>query len=223
MRPLRIVARLECGVIDDLALGLDGILFAAAMRERYGPELVQMPGQYSVPEIDRRVLPLAIRHADHFLWYYAASAAQWPVETAEGASHWVKQFDSRLIELLDATRLPRRLNRESGRYRGYRMPTFYRHALEVKWYVVGDAYSIRRLLAPITHIGKKRTQGWGSVSQWTVEEWPEDWSVCRDGVLMRPVPGKTGIYCGFRPSYWLRSNQTICQLPGHKAECGTLI
>ncbi len=106
-----------------------------------------------------------------------------------------------------------RLNVGSGRYRGYHMPVFYRVADRVEWYVVGDAERIRHLLRTVTHVGKKTSQGWGSVSRWAVELHAEDWSCYRDGKPMRAIPQRGGILYGVRPSYWIPQNQTECILP----------
>ena len=65
---------------------------------------------------------------------------------------------------------------EQGRYKAYHMPVFYRVAEQVEWYCVGDKARIEALLSTVTHIGKKRAQGWGRVIRWEVEPWPKDWS-----------------------------------------------
>lgn len=95
------------------------------------------------------------------------------------------------------------------------MPVFYRHALDVSWYMVADIDAIRDLLTKVTHIGKKTSQGWGRINYWTVEEWESDCSTYdRDGNLMRSIPDDSGILYGIRPSYWSRDNQTVCIIPG---------
>jgi CRISPR type IV-associated protein Csf3 len=80
--------------------------------------------------------------------------------------------------------------------------------------VLGHRPSIEALLRFTTHLGKKTAQGWGAVRAWRIDPIPEDWSVHRDGRLMRAIPATAGQLTGFRPSYWLRKNQTFCALPG---------
>lgn len=103
----------------------------------------------------------------------------------------------------------------SGRYKGYHMPVYYRHAQAVDWYVVGHRESISALLWHATALGKKTAQGWGAVTRWEVEPAVEDWSVHGpSGRLMRAIPREGGMLHGFRPSYWAPRNQAPCALPG---------
>jgi len=108
------------------------------------------------------------------------------------------------------------------------MKIFYRSALWVRWYAVGDKEEIGYLLSTVTHIGKKSVQGWGRVYRWEVRKWKYDWSVWKDDQLMRgipmealvkervgkqvPVDLKLGNY-GVRPSYWKKSNQMDLVMP----------
>ena len=79
---------------------------------------------------------------------------------------------------------------------------------ELSWYVVGDADRIRQLLARVTHIGKKRSQGHGRVREWIVEPSSEDLSD------RRPIPSKDGVeVCGLRPPYWWHGNWTTVKWP----------
>lgn len=213
--PLRITAHLECGIVCDRFLPIDSIIRYQIMRDRYGQQDFTLPGQERFDKSHEDPLPLRKvrdRKRDWQTWYYAASFAVWPEHVAEGSDHWVKKFDSRFLELLEQKKMAR-LNVGSGRYRGYHMPVFYRVAESVAWYVVGDKERIRELLATVTHLGKKTSQGWGSVSRWTVEPHAEDWSCWRDGKPMRAIPRAGGMLYGVRPSYWNPENQTECILP----------
>lgn len=212
--PIHIRAYLQTGVVGDGAIPLDGLLFNAIMREEYGAEILQIPGRYSVPELPTDRIPIAqVNTEAKGLWYYAASWADWPEHAVEGCATWVKQFDSAMMDLISRVNLPRHLNRGSGRYRGYRMPVFYRSALYVDWYVLGLPDRISELLSTMTHIGKKRSQGWGAIRQWVVEPFPQDWSCYRDGEPMRAIPSESGPTYGIRPSYWNPVNQCSCILP----------
>jgi CRISPR type IV-associated protein Csf3 len=105
------------------------------------------------------------------------------------------------------------------------MPVFYRAALWVEWWCVGDQAMIEYLLSCVTNIGKKAAQGWGRVIRWEIESCEEDFSIWRDGELMRGIPGDDamadgGVYdfqhYGIRPSYWKSSNQMMLAMPGGK-------
>lgn len=211
MQPLKITALPRVGIeTADAYLPIDGILYATAMRRAYGPELLTASGK-AAPAAPV-ALPLERRGEDD-AWYYAASFAQWGPH-ADYSSFWVKRFDQEHDDLVDFDGRRGKVIVEQGRYKAYHMPTFLRHALWVSWYVVGEKVEIESLLAAVTHIGKKTSQGNGRIIAWTVEPWPEDWSVYGpDGRLMRAIPDPDGILYGVRPSYWLAENQVLCRLP----------
>jgi CRISPR type IV-associated protein Csf3 len=138
----------------------------------------------------------------------------------EGCDYWNKRFDSRYADLVDFGGRRGKVIIEKGPYKAYHMPIFYRAALWVEWYCVGDKAAIEYLLSTVTHIGKKTSQGWGRVIRWEIESWPEDWSVWRGDRLMRGIPvedvgGKPFrlLYYGIRPSYWQRENQMPLAVP----------
>ncbi len=229
LEPLRVRAWLRTPVVCEPALPLDGILHYQALRERYGAESATVPGglpgrsEESIP-----ILPLAVRDdggKPH--WYYASSWAQWP-ERADGQDTWNKRLATTHVELLSDTGRPVRVQISRGRYRAYHMPIFYRSALHVEWYCCGDVERLAALLAPVTHIGKKRSQGWGRVMRWEIEPVAEDWSVWRNGKLMRTIPilAAQDLDCGqawygIRPPYYQSANQTLVWLPsdGISTQC----
>lgn len=206
---MRITAHLRTPVISDASLPIDGPLLFQAMRATYGPQDITLPGALTVPLVD---LPLEKRGTGD-QWYYAASFAQWEGTVAEGTDHWNKRFDNEYSGLVDFRNKRGKVIVEQGRYKAYHMPVFYRHALTVHWYAVGDIAEVSGLLRTLLHIGKKTSQGWGRV-KWLVTPWPDDWSVYGpDGQLMRAIPADTGILAGYRPPYHLPEHQTVCQMP----------
>lgn len=207
---MKVTAYPRTAVITDPFLPLDGILLFEAMRQQYGPQLLTTPGVTAdIPLID---LPLEKRGGGG-LWYYACSFAQWG-PFADGSNYWNKRFDLRYEAAVDFDNRRGRVLVEAGRYKAYHMPVFYRHALSVSWYCVGDTTAVRGLLSNITHVGKKTSQGWGRIIKWEVKRVDYDWSVYGgDGELMRSVPAADGILYGFRPPYWLPENQAVCKHP----------
>lgn len=208
--PLKITAYPRCGIVTDKHLPIDGILFYVAMRQVYGSQVLTTPGKAAdVAVVD---LPLEKRTINGD-WLYAASFAQWG-NSIDGQGFWVKRFDRKQDHFIDFGTRRGKVIVGQGRYKAYRMPTFYRHALSVSWYVVGDRTEIENLLAHVTHIGKKTAQGNGRIIRWQVEAWSHDWSIYgADGRLMRAIPDENGILYGIRPSYWLRKNQIVAALP----------
>lgn len=217
LEPLQIRAYLGSNVIADEYLPLDGILLYQAHRELHGARAYTLPGEYTVNGVS--TLPLEITHPGRKLWYYNCSWAQWPSHAVEGLDYWNKRFDNSLASLVDFEGKRGKVIIEQGEYKAYRMPVYYRAALYIDWWCVGDKSEIEHLLATVTHIGKKTAQGWGRVMEWAILSAPADYSIWRDGRLMRGVPpvdapahSKQGEY-GIRPSYWNHANQMVLALP----------
>lgn len=211
-QPLRITATLRTGVISDNFLPLDAILFYQVMRRAYGPQEMTTPGAKQMQQGTPPPMPLDKATINGW-WMWTCSFAQWGPHT-DGQSFWTKRFDQTLSDLVDFGGKRGKIDNSSGRYKGYNMPVFYRHALYIRWYATGDLEVIRDLLADVTHIGKKITQGFGRVNAWSVEPWPHSWWLRNDrGKLMRAIPEAGGTLYGVRPSYWSPRHQTECRLP----------
>ena len=221
VEPLRIVAHLRTGVVSDQWLPLDAILLYQACREQLGPEVATAPGGGRPP--GGITMPLKVIHPGEEYWYYACSWAQpQPWWVAEGRDHWNKRFDVGFAHLADFRGRRGKVIIEQGRYKAYHMPIFYRVSQRIEWYCVGDGERIGELLSTVTHLGKKRSQGYGRVAEWEIACWPWDWSVWRDGNLTRGVPWADIVdagrpfnvaYYGLRPSYYRRENQMAVAMP----------
>lgn len=211
---LKVTAYLQAGVITDQALPLDGILYAVAVRERYGAKPISRAGESNIRLEGGVRLPFERRNSHSPGWFYACSWAQWPEATTQGIDYWNKRLDLSLVRLIDFGGKVKKIAISEGRYKSYHMPVFYRHALSVSWYCFGDRAEIERLLPFCTHLGKKTAQGWGAVLRWKVEPFAFDWSERGErGQLMRAIPAKTGAVMGIRPSYWNPRHQFPCLLP----------
>lgn len=217
MERLRVIATMRTAVVADQWLPLDGILLYQVCREKFGAQTITTPGGVAPPPVQ---LPFKIVHENQQHWYYACSWAQpQPWWIAEGQDHWNKRLDSGFADLVNFGTRRGKVVIEQGRYKAYHMPIFYRVADKIEWYCVGDKHEIEQLLSTVTHIGKKTSQGWGRVTSWAVDVWPEDWSVRRDGKLTRGVPAcdVTGpanfMQYGLRPSYYRKENQMLVVLP----------
>jgi hypothetical protein len=208
---LKITATLQTPVISDQSLPIDGVLYYMWHREQFGRQDLCLPGG-SNELAGSALLPLERRNQEAPEWYYAASWAQWEGPVTEGTDHWNCRLDTGLTDYLEMPKA--RTDIASGRYKSYHMPVFTRHALAVSWYVVGNAAVIGRLLRFASHIGKKSSQGYGAVAEWTIGP-SQDFSVRGPaGELMRAVPSASGNrLIGIRPSYWLPAHQTLCEVP----------
>lgn len=214
MENLRIRAYLQTGVISDQFLPLDAVMYYHAVRDKYGEQDFSLPGRSTVRQWGMVSLPFE-RRGDSRSWFYACSFAQWPEHTVEDKTFYVKQVRLQYSDMVDFRGKRGKIQNKRGRYKSYHVNIYYRHCLYLDWYAVGNKGDIERLLRFCTHLGKKTSQGWGSVSKWEVTSWPEDWSVCdASGRLMRAVPERNSSFIyGIRPSYWHKKHQFNCLMP----------
>lgn len=220
-RPLHVRAHLRTPVVSDRWLPLDGVLCYQSARMALGARDATIPGGI-IPGPEKKIrVPIGMEHDGTSNWYYKCSWAQWPGHTVEDRDYWNKRFDNSLAYLIDFNGKRGKVDNNSGPHKAYHMPIFYRAALYVDWYCVGDKRDIEMLLSVVTHLGKKTVQGWGRVMRWEVEPIAEDISVWHEGRLMRGIPADlvedkkgcdVGLY-GVRPSYWRRENQMQLVMP----------
>lgn len=213
--PLRIRAYLQAPIVTDAFLPLDGVLYYHEVRRKLGPQEFTLPGESRVREGYAIHLPFLKRNKMGDDWYYACSFAQWPTNTVEAKDYWNKTFDDKYANIIDFQGKRAKIDITRGKYKAYRTPIQYRHALYVDWYCVGNRENIYKLLRFCTHLGKKTSQGWGAVLRWEVIDWPENWSTKGPrGERMRAIPSNKGnAVHGIRPSYWNPRHQFKCFLP----------
>lgn len=224
--PLCITATMRTAVVADQWFPIDGLLFYQSVRNDLGPREIDTPGEAHDPQphgLPMRGSKLPIKYVHAKDWYYCSSWAQWG-PYADGSDYWSKRFNNDLTDMIDFGSKRGKVDISAGNYKAYHMPIYYRSALWIQWYCLGDKNGIEYLLSTLTHIGKKCAQGWGHVAKWTVEPMQDDWSIWRDGKLMRGIPvyhlpkssskdDYTMGYYGIRPSYWDRRNQMDLVLP----------
>lgn len=225
-QPLKITAWLRTNVVSDEYLPLDGIIRDAAMFYHHGFKPVSLPGgELHNPDLPPRAMPLAKRVRSEIYYYACSFAYPQPWWVGEGLDHWNKRFDFQYSNLIDFQGKRGTVNTTSARYRAYHMPVYYRTAQKVEWYCVGEKTMIEKYLALVTHIGKKRSQGWGRVARWEVVEWTEDWSEIKEGKPMRALPAQDFPeghefklrHYAVRPPYYTvgrdKPNQILCVAP----------
>lgn len=221
---LRVRAYFRSAVVSDPWLPLDGALFYQHVRRDLGAQQMTTSGlsplaQPKGNEIKGGRLPIAIVHAKD--WYYRCSWAQWG-PYVEGQDYWSKRFDQTHASLIDFRGRRGKIDIRLGAYKAYRMPMYYRSVLWVDWYCYANLDALSPLVHITTHLGKKTSQGWGRVLRWEIEPVDEDYSIWKEGKLMRGIPlyhlpkdkapDRLGEY-GIRPSYWDWRNQMQLELP----------
>lgn len=194
---------------------LDGLLaWATAARDGLPMVLTAADAQ----DID---LPLQ-RSACGRLWLCSQGSGE--VEAAE-LRYTNKRPAIEQIQTLAEPKM-KRVDIGAGANKGYRIPRPVSYLVEdrITWWAIGDVGAVRALLELVTHIGKKRSVGWGRVVGWRVEPvspW-DGFPVLRDGMPLRPLPlDWPGLApaapTGFRtvsPPYWNHANENLCAVPG---------
>jgi len=89
---------------------------------------------------------------------------------------------------------------------------------------LGNMKEVERLLEKCTHIGKKRSQGYGKIKKITIEDTKDSWYCYNEkGETTRAIPicttelsdllkngGFHAVRMGYKPPYWHPDNMTMC-------------
>ncbi len=207
--PLKITASLTSPYVSTDYIFFDALISSAVWQDMMQNKAFDVSENKS----DTFYIPLPIEQIGTKESFYSASIG-FPKQAVEGTARWRKQTD---IESKKKIRIG------SGEFKRYDMPMPYTSAEEIVFYTNGNKLEIERLLAYIPGIGKKRTQGYGNVRAWQVEQSEHDWSIVKDGVPMRPIPVSEAMlfnlkcdvemFFAYRPPYWHRKNMTRCFMP----------
>lgn len=152
-------------------------------------------------------------------WYWAVSSPHY-IENFQQTQRYRKRWDYHEYHLDWAGKRAKVQNSE-GAFKAYDLPRYDREIQTIHWFCIGNRDKLSELLAPITHIGKKRSQGCGQVTRWQVLPFEHDWHLWRNEHLARPMPIEmiqTPLYInvmnwGWRPPAWLHSNKSMCFMP----------
>lgn len=207
--PFKVSCTAVKGVASDGYLPLDGILATIWMREHH-PDAFYNDSVAAKANLIEAELPIE-RRGVGLDWYYACSFCEVEWE-AEEVIHWHKRHTVTEQVRYLGDKAPK-LNLGKGETKAYRMPLYLLHPHDGKlaWYGVGDVAWLEARLPLVTSIGKKRNAGHGGVIDWRVERVKNDYSIVKEGRLMRAVPfGELpdtavdfvpGSYA-LRPPYW---------------------
>lgn len=207
MDEFRIRAFLQTAVMSDKYLPFDGILQYFFMKEKYGEEAITLPRETIVSEfVDLPIAKLGIGEA----WYYAVTFAIFPEHKREFRQFFTKRISVKRIDFLENIR--RKINIQGGIYKNIMFESYCISTLWVDWIVLGDKKEIQKILPHIQFIGKKTSQGWGSVLRWEIYD--ESFRLEEHGKLLRAIPDEEGEYIfAIRPPYWYEKNFFRCKIP----------
>lgn len=110
-------------------------------------------------------LPLKLSWVRDGLPLWACSDLRPQGDVLRDAEYWHKRYDSDHLQFSQK----KRANVKAGRNKEMRVPLSTVQVPELRSICVGNAEKLEELLSHISHIGKKPSQGFGRVSEWTVE------------------------------------------------------
>lgn len=229
-RPLTVTAELVSPLCGD-APHLDALLESAMlykmpsiMASRNGHRhITRLSPQRSRPMGDAGRIPIPMMRRMIGGWNVACVSSPILSEPlAEWTEYVNRKFDTSYAEWL-APKERIKISVADGSWRSYHLPRRIRQIARVRWFAVGKAKEIRKLLKLIPAIGGETNIGFGRVGAWTVEHIDEDYSWWGPGdVLMRPLPvceelpevagGRKGYGACVSP-YWHGSRFTEIVLP----------
>jgi hypothetical protein len=220
--PLRIILYLESPVAFIGYLTFDGFLSRLVWEDILGEDAFN---QSDILD-DVYDIPLPIQEIGNKKKFFVCSIAQH--QGKEQKTNWLKMESSPLD--MDPDRTPRRVPWSTDMR--YSMPLIIVNTQALLFLVHGIKSEIWRLLSTATHIGKKASQGYGKIKNFSIESFPYLAQVIQDqdNEVLRPIPieeldllpmpiklvhGKNRRFqkIGYRPPYWHPLNQTRCLLP----------
>lgn len=180
MEPLEIRLELHNGLAGYDPLNLDNLLARAVVEEATRGELLpDEPGAYALP------VPL------HCLWRSPDGLPLWAATPfvpqglqAKDIAYWHKRQQSGVWT--GTKRGTFGISSTKGRWMERRVPLPVIVAEYWTAQCVGNRAEIARLLGPLVHVGKRRSNGFGEVKRWQVNS--GEFALIRDGRLARPIP-----------------------------------
>lgn len=221
----KVVAHMRTPIATIEPIILDSIISAAKVKEILGEEFYSGKNVAGTEEQIRAMLDPIL---DRKYGVYCTSIGIG--EHKESVTSWSKRWDDKNDDIVEFNgKGKERVDIGSGFYKNYHMPVVIQSYKTITFYVRGDMEEVKRLLENyIFYLGKKGSQGFGQVGKWEFKEIEEDWSIWKDGKLMRPIPAeeckeKIGemmmkqipIYARqhpILPPYW-RKETELCLMP----------
>jgi len=158
---------------------------------------------------------------DDWQWAISSPCYNYVVESVERCR---KRWDADSIHPVNWSSQRANVQTNGGPFKSADVPVSIRITSAVHWYAVGNPTAIERLLGHAPAIGQRRGAGYGQVWRWTVSSTEADWTLTRDGQLMRPIPVRLAEMLHARPTgrlqrwntkapRWDKTNAELCFMP----------
>lgn len=192
----------------------DGILSYAYVRELFeqqGKQFVQKLSYSDKEIIDYSKMPLNM-HPDGY--FYASIMLFDDSKAVEDIQKWRKRWDAKHDNIADFGKNIRKIDTQRGTFKSYDVPISTK-LVSQSWFVFcsDNITEVERLIKKWIHfIGKKRSQGYGEIESFTIEE--------TEDMIARPIPKNpnewknvTKInFCTYKPPYWDVKKAKPCAL-----------
>lgn len=101
-----------------------------------------------------------------------------------------KRFNSQHSDLINFQgKGKQEIDTTRGQFKSYRNTLVYKSTDKLYFFARGNIGKVKQLLRNICYVGKKSSQGYGAISNWTVVEMEDDFSILDNNKrLMRNVP-----------------------------------
>lgn len=194
LEPLRV----RC-VLGSPLCSIEPLVHLDALLAKRTPPVYRKPAAWS-PTSASVLRPVALPVAWSELGCWECSALWAPDDTLRSISAWRMRPAVEYAHLTAPNNVPTSLG--PPRAHDQRIDLWHPATMEAQ--LVGAADLVRELLAGVTAVGKKRSQGYGRVVRWEVE--PCERAAWREwgGRLRRPIPDPLGAPMGVVPPYWYR-------------------
>lgn len=192
----------------------DGILSYAFAREKLkGQGFAQKINIAKEEMIDFSEMPITM----HEKGYFMASWMFWDeTKAVEHTQRWRKRWANQHDKIVDFGKNQRKIEINKGAFKSYDMPLRVISIDKVWFYFQSDSIQeVDNLVKSwIYFIGKKRSQGYGEISYFNIEQVDFDFSK-----IFRPIPVELSEYnlkeveikyCAWKPPYWRYENFNKC-------------
>ena len=137
--------------------------------------------------------------------------------------YWNKRWESKYDSYADLGKKTK-IDIGAGYFKNYHMPLIVHSYKTITFFVRGDLKEIQYLLENyIFFIGKKSAQGYGEIARYEFIETEEDYSIVKNGKLMRHIPIKYKKELNLKeskvmekaiiPPYWRNDYKELCVIP----------
>lgn len=214
--PLKITAKLQTPVCFNDFLRFDNILSGAKAKDILKETYYSKRDMYGKIELVIETLSKFLKFNEELQVFHASCATDGKEFVTAYSKRWNSGKD-RCVKFKGKGR--QEIDTLRGFYKAYRNPLVYHSIPEIVFYANGDKNEIERLLNEnIAYIGKKASQGYGRVKQWSVEVIDEDKSIFNNGKLMRFVDIDKFYECKYPVDDSFYTTETATIPPAYRTE-----